>query len=243
MAKYLKLMNGVQVSTDVTTSEVTGLDTQLATFSSHIADTSNPHNVTKAQVGLSNVTNDAQLTRGQNDWDTFPTKTGISPSDRILIEDSAASWAKKKISASELISSGGSGVQGILRFQVNGPYNIFPTTTGADGIYILGEDIKIVSVRCYIQLAGNSGSTGFNLLYAPPNTTSFTSILTTVGSISPAAGNWAHIANGESKPNMTAPVLSSTPFIALSGGILRWDITSVQGGNPSGCGLFVYYTK
>ena len=243
MAKYLKLMNGVPVSTDVTTSEVTGLDTQLAIFSSHVADTSNPHNVTKAQVGLSNVTNDAQLTRGQNDWDTIPTKTSISPSDRLLIEDSAASWAKKKISASDLIISGGSGVQGILRFQVNGPYNISPTTTGADGIYILGEDIQIVSVRCYIQLAGNSGSTGFNLLYAPPNTTSFTSILSTVGSISSAAGDWASIANGESKPNMTAPVLSSTPFNALSGGILRWDITSVQGGNPSGCGLFVYYTK
>ena len=32
-----------------------------STLDSHVADTSNPHNVTKTQVGLSNVTNDAQI--------------------------------------------------------------------------------------------------------------------------------------------------------------------------------------
>lgn len=43
-------------------------DTYVAssgTWNAHIANLNNPHNVTKAQIGLSNVTNDAQLTAAQ----------------------------------------------------------------------------------------------------------------------------------------------------------------------------------
>lgn len=243
MGKYLKLTNGIPVMTDVGINDVTGLSTEITALNNHISDTSNPHNVTKSQVGLGNVTNDAQLTRGSDDWASFPSKTSLNSSDRILIEDSTSGFAKKKATIADIVTSSASGINGVLRFQVNGPYNVLSSTTGADGIYILNEDVQIVSVRCYVQIAGSSGSTGFNLLYAPPNSTSFSSLFSNIASIGSAAGNYAHIANGESKANMTAPVLVSSPIIIQSGGILRWDITSVQGGSPSGCGIFVYYTK
>jgi hypothetical protein len=62
----------------------------------HIASTANPHSVTKTQVGLSAVTNDAQLTRAAADFASgIAQKTTPVTADRILIEDSAASFAKK----------------------------------------------------------------------------------------------------------------------------------------------------
>lgn len=66
-----------------------------AAIDSHIASSANPHSVTNTQVGLGNVTNNAQLTRGTNDWNGFGAKTALVGDDRILLEDSAASLAKK----------------------------------------------------------------------------------------------------------------------------------------------------
>jgi hypothetical protein len=61
---------------------------------------------TASQVGLGNVTNDAQLKRSANDFSTFTAKSSLAGSDLLLIEDSAASGAKKKITASSLVVSG-----------------------------------------------------------------------------------------------------------------------------------------
>lgn len=47
------------------------------------------------QVGLGNVTNDAQLKRSANDFNTFTQKTVPVGADIFLIEDSAASGAKR----------------------------------------------------------------------------------------------------------------------------------------------------
>lgn len=78
-----------------------------AALAAHIANVSNPHAVTKAQVGLGNVTNDAQLTRGAGDWSGFSVKASPVGADRLLLEDSAAAGAKKYTLISDLPGSGG----------------------------------------------------------------------------------------------------------------------------------------
>jgi hypothetical protein len=70
--------------------------------SGHISSTSNPHNTTASQVGLGNVTNDAQLKRAANDFTTFTEKSTPADADVTLIEDSAASYAKKKLTWSNI---------------------------------------------------------------------------------------------------------------------------------------------
>jgi hypothetical protein len=77
-----------------------------AQIDSHISNTTNPHSVTKTQVGLSNVTNDSQLKRSANDFLSFSNKASPVSGDVILIEDSEDSNNKKYTT---LASIGGSG--------------------------------------------------------------------------------------------------------------------------------------
>jgi len=67
----------------------------------HLADVSNPHD------RLNSVTNDAQLKRAAGDINTFTEKTSPVSADIILIEDSAASYAKKKVQITNLPTGGG----------------------------------------------------------------------------------------------------------------------------------------
>jgi hypothetical protein len=62
--------------------------------------------VTKTQVGLSDVTNDAQLKRAALDFATFTEKVTPVSADILLIEDSAASGAKKKVQVGNLPGGG-----------------------------------------------------------------------------------------------------------------------------------------
>ena len=73
-----------------------------ATPADHETNTSNPHSVTKAQVGLGNVTDDSQLKRSAGDFATFSEKTTPHDDDKVLIEDSEASGAKKYVKKSNL---------------------------------------------------------------------------------------------------------------------------------------------
>lgn len=75
-----------------------------AQIDSHIASTSNPHSVTKTQVGLGNVTDDAQLKRAAGDFATFTEKTTVARADLLLTEDSANGGAKKKVQAQTLMT-------------------------------------------------------------------------------------------------------------------------------------------
>jgi len=60
-------------------------------------------------VGLSNVTNDAQLKRSANDFSSFTQKTTPVGADIVLIEDSAASGVKKYSTITALVTAGGGG--------------------------------------------------------------------------------------------------------------------------------------
>lgn len=70
-------------------------------INNHIGDTANPHTVTKTQVGLGSVTNDAQLKRAAGDFSTFVAKTPIG-ADVLLVEDSADGGVKKSALVSSL---------------------------------------------------------------------------------------------------------------------------------------------
>ncbi len=69
---------------------------------SHAGDANNPHSVTKDQVSLGNVTDDAQLKRASGDFNSFTDKSQPDGNDLLLIEDSGAGNAKKKLKLENL---------------------------------------------------------------------------------------------------------------------------------------------
>jgi len=81
--------------------------TVQSNLDSHTGNTSNPHSVTKTQVGLGNVTDDAQLKRSAGDINTFTTKATPVANDVFIIEDSADSYNKKKVLYSSISGGGG----------------------------------------------------------------------------------------------------------------------------------------
>jgi hypothetical protein len=88
---YLKVYQGLDsvalVVPDgaVTTAKLsTALQTDLTSYSVHIASTANPHGVTKSQVGLGNVTNDAQVKKAASSTDGFVPKWNGTTGDAIV---------------------------------------------------------------------------------------------------------------------------------------------------------------
>jgi hypothetical protein len=69
------------------------------------------------QVGLGNVTNDAQLKRAAGDFDTFTEKVNLVNNDIVLIEDSEDSLNKKKAKLSNLL---GGAAGGSFLFELTG---------------------------------------------------------------------------------------------------------------------------
>ncbi len=101
--------------------------TQYLTEARHDAlAADNPHSVTKGQVGLGNVTDDAQLKRSANDISTFTEKVTPVAADLLLIEDSAAAGVKKRVQVGNLPSGGGGG--GTIQLS----WKFSTTTTEAD---------------------------------------------------------------------------------------------------------------
>ncbi len=103
--------------------------------------------ITASQVNLNSVTNDAQLKRSANDFSSFSQKTTPASNDVLLIEDSAASGAKKYITIGNLPSS--SGTSGSL-------LNVQYLTSGTNATYTptLGTHSII------IQMVGGGGGGG-----------------------------------------------------------------------------------
>lgn len=93
---------------------------------------------TPAQVGLGNVTNDAQLKRAAGDFNTFTEKLAPVEDDIILLEDSADTFAKKKAKLSTLLSGGGGG--GSFLFELTG--DISPIESFFKGISLLDFDFE-----------------------------------------------------------------------------------------------------
>ena len=112
--------NKVQVSHDVANKEVdidvvpgniahqdlngSGINAH-AQIDAHLANLQNPHAVTKAQVGLGNVTDHAQLQRAAGDFVCFSEKLSPANADIILVEDSTDAYHKKKVRLANLPSA------------------------------------------------------------------------------------------------------------------------------------------
>lgn len=105
--------SAVTTSHDYKLGEVTGTDkavgktaTQTLTNKTLTSPTinnatmSSPTGITATDVGLGSVTNDAQLKRAAGDLNTFTQKVAPEAADILVIEDSSASYAKKKVLAS-----------------------------------------------------------------------------------------------------------------------------------------------
>lgn len=88
----IKIANGTSMF-----HELEWIGVPTTAFTEHLIDYENPHQVTKTQVGLPNVTNDSQLKRSADDFAAFDAKTSLSPDDVLLIEDSDDAGNKKKI--------------------------------------------------------------------------------------------------------------------------------------------------
>ncbi len=87
--------NFVQTENNFTDQSVTDLNTSI----NHVSSQSNPHNVTKAQVWLGNVTDDLQLSTTAGNFSNLTEKSDIQQhlEDIFVIEDSSDGWNIKKI--------------------------------------------------------------------------------------------------------------------------------------------------
>lgn len=90
----------------------------------------------KTDIGLTNVTDDAQLKRSAADWDLFLEKAAPVDDDVVLIEDSEDSKNKKVVKLSNLLGAGGGG--GSFAWGLN--EDISPIESIQDGIEVLDFD-------------------------------------------------------------------------------------------------------
>ena len=100
-AKKELSFGNLEAEIDHTQIQNIGTNTHVQ-IDTHIGSTSNPHVVTKTQVSLGNVTDDAQLKRAANDFTSFANKGAPVGADILLIEDSDAAGAKSYISIASL---------------------------------------------------------------------------------------------------------------------------------------------
>lgn len=129
--------------------------------------------IDKASVGLSDVTNDAQLKRSASDFDTFTVKNAPVDNDIVLIEDSEDSFNKKKVELSNLIGGGGSGgstawILGdiaplnefqsgldVYSFDNESDQELFLNVIVPDS-YTTGEQIQLINGKCFINNASDN---------------------------------------------------------------------------------------
>jgi hypothetical protein len=85
-----------------TIKDEVGNEIKISDVKGHVEDLDNPHEVNKADIGLSNVTDDPQLKRSANDFVTFSEKTTIHDNDVFIIEDNEAAGGKKYVKYSTI---------------------------------------------------------------------------------------------------------------------------------------------
>lgn len=122
----------------------------------------------KTDIGLSNLSNDAQLKREDADFDSFTEKTTPVDADIVLIEDSEDSFSKKKVLLSNMLGGGGGG-GGSFVWELNG--DISPLEETISGISVLSFESEIENeIWAFIQVPTSYGTDQIKL-----NGLSFTS--------------------------------------------------------------------
>ena len=140
-----------------------------AQIDAHIASTSNPHSVTKAQVGLGNVTDDAQLKRAANDFTSFPNKTLAIATDVFLIEDSGSAGAKKYVSLNQIdhqgLNGAGSNTHSQIDAHIASTSNPHSVTKGQVGLSDVTNDAQLKrAAGDFVSFASKSVPVGADYL-------------------------------------------------------------------------------
>ena len=166
-----------------------GADLKKA-YDAHAGNTSNPHGVTKEQVGLSNVTNDAQVKRSEvvDDYDaakigsanevpsTNAFKKAAEYAEMFPVSFDAIETGTKTITQASATTPGGRVVwlddMKKFAYKLNGSYynnwsipdSPNPALTNADLVKVLGTNGPIPG-KCYITNGTLFFSTGSDLAY------------------------------------------------------------------------------
>lgn len=168
---------GTLAATDVQNA-LNELDTDIV---NHKADVANPHATTKTQVGLSNVTNDSQLTRAAGDFSTFTEKAVPVGADVGLLEDSAAGGAKKRFPFSAILAAG----SGYNTFEDEGTPQTQRATANFTGA---GVTVSDAGGKTVISIPGAAGATVIKTATVNvPTPTMNASAVITDGDVSPTS--------------------------------------------------------
>jgi hypothetical protein len=73
------------------------IEIELEKISEHAEEINNPHQTTKYQVGLGDVSNDAQLKRRGGDFLEFEETTELYLSDYLIVESKIGRYEKRKV--------------------------------------------------------------------------------------------------------------------------------------------------
>jgi hypothetical protein len=149
-----------------------------------------------------------------------------------------AQWAPDyntiTVSSNQLIVQGGN-IPNSSRehsWELNGSYkNLTYPLTNIDSIFLVPYNIVIISAWIYSGTAGSAGTTEFDLKVATTSGGSFTSILSTTGKITSAAGSVVWTDSNSVVPaqtGITKPVLSTVNITA--GSAIRWDLLTAMTG-------------
>lgn len=126
------------------------------------------------------------------------------------------------------------------QFKLNGPYVTAAGQNNLDGALIFDYDAEIYEIQMYSFEAGTSGTTQFDLKYAPSSGASFTTIFSTKPSISYNALHPLYVGVGDTVLNAVAPVLTTFPFQVVKGGWIKLDVITTQTGGRN-AGIVVKY--
>lgn len=128
------------------------------------------------------------------------------------------------------------------QFKLNGAYQSAKNKTSLDGFLIFDWDAEIFEVQMYSYTPGSTGTTTFDVQYSATRNGPFTSIFSTLPSISYNATHPTYVGVGDTVTNCVAPVLTSLPFQVVKGGWLKCDCTDTQSGGSRNAGIIIKYT-
>jgi len=133
----------------------------------HSQTSGNPHNTTKADIGLGNVDNTSDLNKPisiatqtalndkfgkttNNEFNVLTAKAKIVDGDVLPIEDSAASFSKKKSSLSTISS--------YVYSKASSKKIIYLSPTGLDTNSGFSQETAVLTLTKALELAGNAGN-------------------------------------------------------------------------------------